>query len=410
VVATASAAWADPAEKLGQVSFANSCSEAVQPHLQRAVALLHSFWWSEGDKAFRDVLQRDPSCAIAGWGVAALAIGNPYASGATPDGAKKAQEAIDQARAIGAKSERERGYIEAVAAYYDKFAERPPPGCALRLPGRCVRGTGKTVSRRRDPDLLGNLPRFDPSRRPTRPWRGRCRAPRSSRSNSRSTRTIPGVAHYLIHAYDYPSVADKGLAAAMCLLRHRALGAARTAHALAHLHPRRAVAGIRQKPTAAPPPPPTGDAERSDRLHALDYLAYASLQLARDKDAAAALEEAKQVPGGRRDGAGERLFARGHPGALRDRARHVAGSGTARRSGQEQLPVHAGDALLRPRALGAARSGNPEAAEKDLVLLRELGDALKGREERLLGDRGRGAAPPRPRRGSLSPRVSGNRH
>src|SRR5438874_5209726 len=124
---TSAAAWSDTAEKLGTVSFENSCSAAVQPHLQRAVALLHSFWWSEGDKAFRDVLQRDPGCAIAGWGIAALTIGNPYASGSTPDGAKSAQEAIAQARAIGAKSERERGYIEAVAAYYDKFAERPHP-------------------------------------------------------------------------------------------------------------------------------------------------------------------------------------------------------------------------------------------------------------------------------------------
>src|SRR5947207_338556 len=112
VLAT-SGAVAAPAEKLGSVSFANSCSEAVQPHLQRAVALLHSFWWSEGDKAFRDVLQRDPPCAVAGWGIAAILIGNPYASGATPDGAKKAQEAIAQARGTGAKTERERGYIEA---------------------------------------------------------------------------------------------------------------------------------------------------------------------------------------------------------------------------------------------------------------------------------------------------------
>ena len=76
-VLTVSAARADSAEKLGTVSFANSCSAAVQPQLQRSVALLHSFWWGEGDKAFREVLQQDPGCAIAGWGIAALAIGNP---------------------------------------------------------------------------------------------------------------------------------------------------------------------------------------------------------------------------------------------------------------------------------------------------------------------------------------------
>src|SRR5258708_12167828 len=71
-------------EKLGAVSFANTCSEAVQPRLQRSVALLHSFWWSEGDKAFREVLVEDPSCAIAGWGIPALAIPNPSATRPPP--------------------------------------------------------------------------------------------------------------------------------------------------------------------------------------------------------------------------------------------------------------------------------------------------------------------------------------
>src|SRR6266436_6641808 len=106
---TMSTARADNAEKLGTVSFANSCSAAVQPQLQRSVALLHSFWWGEGDKAFRAVLAQDPGCAIATWGIAALAIGNPYATGATPEGAKRAQEAIAQGRAqIGRASCRER--------------------------------------------------------------------------------------------------------------------------------------------------------------------------------------------------------------------------------------------------------------------------------------------------------------
>jgi hypothetical protein len=57
-----SAANAAPAEKLGNISFANTCSEAVQPRLQRSAALLHSFWWSEGDTAFREVLVEDPIC------------------------------------------------------------------------------------------------------------------------------------------------------------------------------------------------------------------------------------------------------------------------------------------------------------------------------------------------------------
>src|SRR5580704_9567347 len=83
--AGADAAAADAApEQLGHVSFANSCAVAVQPGLQRAVALLHSFWWGEGAKAFRDVLAHDQGCAVATWGIAALAIGNPFGQGPGP--------------------------------------------------------------------------------------------------------------------------------------------------------------------------------------------------------------------------------------------------------------------------------------------------------------------------------------
>ena len=72
-------------EQLGKLSFANSCGPAVQASLTRGVALLHSFWFREGEKAFREVLERDPQCAIATWGIAAHVIGNPYAAGPTPE-------------------------------------------------------------------------------------------------------------------------------------------------------------------------------------------------------------------------------------------------------------------------------------------------------------------------------------
>ena len=103
----------------------------------------------------------------------------------------------------------------------------------------------------------------------------------------------PGVAHYLIHAYDYPSVADKGLAAAMCY-SDIAPSAPHALHMPSHIFTRvglwqESANTNRRAATAA-----TGEAERSDRLHALDYLVYASLQLARDKDATAGLEEANR--------------------------------------------------------------------------------------------------------------------
>ena len=120
------AASARAEEKLGTVSFDNSCAASVQGELQRAVALLHSFWWKEADDAFAAVLAHDPGCAIATWGIATVAIGNPFGVGAAPAAAQKAMAAIGQGRKIGAKTERERGYIDAIAAYYEHFDQQKP--------------------------------------------------------------------------------------------------------------------------------------------------------------------------------------------------------------------------------------------------------------------------------------------
>ena len=112
-------------EKLGNVNFPTSCDQKVQAEFDRAVAMLHSFWFQQGEKAFREVLERDPSCAIANWGIAAILIGNTFAGGATVEDARKAKEAIQRGRLIGAKTERERFYIEAISEYYDRFSDRP---------------------------------------------------------------------------------------------------------------------------------------------------------------------------------------------------------------------------------------------------------------------------------------------
>jgi hypothetical protein len=75
----------------------------VQPQFDRAVAMLHSFWFQQGEKAFREILESDPSCAIANWGIAAILIGNTFAGNASAQDAQKAKEAIQRARLTGAK-------------------------------------------------------------------------------------------------------------------------------------------------------------------------------------------------------------------------------------------------------------------------------------------------------------------
>src|SRR5262245_15595701 len=112
--------------QLGKVSFRTSCDPKVQADFDRAVAMLHSFWYSYGEKAFRDVLAKDPNCAIATWGIAAILMSNQLAgTGASPKGAEQARLVLEQGRKIGAKTQRERDYIEAVAAYYEDWGNRP---------------------------------------------------------------------------------------------------------------------------------------------------------------------------------------------------------------------------------------------------------------------------------------------
>jgi hypothetical protein len=372
--ATASTAWAQPAEKLGSVSFANSCSEAVQPHLQRAVAMLHSFWWGEGDKAFREVQQKDPGCAIAGWGIATLAIGNPYATGPSPERAKLAQEAIAQARAAGAKSERERGYIEAIAAYYDRFAERPHPA---RM--RSLADAFENLAKQYPDDetqvfsaiyLVSTQPPADKTF--ARALQGAAILDVQFKKHPNH----PGAAHYLIHAYDYPALADKGLPAAKGYA-DIAPSAPHALHMPSHIFTRvglwqeSASTNRRAADTAK------GEAERSDRLHALDYLIYASLQLARDRDAKAGVEEVRQMPAG--DGATPVGSAYSRAAAP---ARYAIERGmwqeAARLDDPEKgnLPYTSAMRYFA-RAIGAARSGNPAAAEKDLDQLRQIVETLK---------------------------------
>src|SRR5207244_590059 len=121
----ATAGAAQSGDRLGKVEFPNACSPAVQEKLLRGIAMLHSFYYSATQKAFEEVAAEDNACAIAAWSYASVLMLNPLAGiGASPKNAQLAQAAIDKGRQMGAKTERERDYLEAVAAYYEDFANR----------------------------------------------------------------------------------------------------------------------------------------------------------------------------------------------------------------------------------------------------------------------------------------------
>src|SRR5689334_15064353 len=118
---------ADEAAQLGNVHFATTCNEVAQRRFDRAMRYQHSFWYRAATEIFEESLKADPTCAIAEWGVALSLWNNPHNPPPVPNLAP-ALAAIEKAQAIGAKTERERMFIDALALLYkgyDKTEYRP---------------------------------------------------------------------------------------------------------------------------------------------------------------------------------------------------------------------------------------------------------------------------------------------
>jgi hypothetical protein len=361
-------------DQLGKVDFQNSCSPAVQEKFQRSVALLHSFRYVETERAFNEVLALDPSCAIATWGVAAILMSNPLAGiGPSPKWAERAQAAIEQGRKIGARTARERDYIEAVAAYWEDWAARPEPTRQLNR----ARAFQRLAARYPNDDeaqiffalyLAGTQSLADQT------YKTYLAAAEILEKQFAKHPDHPGVAHYLIHSYDAPPIAAKGLTAA----RRYASIAPAAPHALhmpSHIFTRVGSWAESAETNARSAEAAKRDKDFDEQLHAMDYMVYATLQLARDDDARRVVEDAASAAG-----VPTLRFAGPYAQAAMP-ARYAVERGDWKRAMTlEARPNQFAftTALTHfARALGAARSGDAGAAEKEVQELARLRDALK---------------------------------
>jgi hypothetical protein len=200
--------------RLGKISFPTSCEAKVQPALEKSVAMLHSFWYNAAEKGFSDVLAQDPSCTVTAWGYAAILMNNPLAgAGASPANAKKAQDAIDNARRNPPKTQRERDYVEAVAAYYEDWANRPEKARQLAR----ARAFESLAAKYPDDDearIFSALYVAGTQSQADQTFAAYLRAVAILEPMFAKYPEHPGVAHYLIHSYDAPPLAAKGLTAA----------------------------------------------------------------------------------------------------------------------------------------------------------------------------------------------------
>ena len=360
--------------QLGKVNFANSCDVKVQQELQRAVAMLHSFWFSAGEKTFRHVLDDDPSCGIATFGIAAILMNNPLAGqGASPKDAASAQAAIDQGRRVGANTQRERDYIEAAASYYADFAGKPE---RVRQAARAQAFEALAAKYPQDDEaqifaalyVAGTQSQADQS------YAAYLKAAAVLEKQFVKYPDHPGVAHYLIHSYDAPPIADKGLPAA-----RRYAGIAPDApHALhmpSHIFTRvgawsDSIVTNRRSADVAKKDP----ADAVNAYHAADYMVYAQLQLGRDQEARRVMEEFKSA-----EGAKIGQFA-GPYAAVAMPARMALERGDWAAAAQ-LAPLgttfpHCEAITSFSRALGAARLGNVAAAEQEAQRLETHHKAL----------------------------------
>jgi tetratricopeptide (TPR) repeat protein len=360
------------AGQVGTVSFPTSCDPAVQPAFDRAVAMLHSFWFSAGEQAFRDVLKADPQCAIATWGIASILMVNPLAGqGASPKGAEQAQVAIEEGRRIGAKTQRERDYIEAVAAYYKDFPSRPEKERQAAR-ARAYEALAARYPADDEAKIFSALYIAGTQAQSDQTYAAYLKAAAILEEQFRKHPDHPGVAHYLIHSYDAPPIAAQGVGAA----RKYAGLAPAAPHALhmpSHIFTRvgswqESVATNRRSMEVA-----AAGGDGDEAWHAVDYMVYAELQLARDGEARKVMDETRYLPG-----ASARFVAPYAMAAVPARYAVERGDWQA---AAKIAPIRSSYPFVEAityfaRSLGAARSGDMAAAKKDAEQLDAVHKAL----------------------------------
>ena len=272
-------------EVLGTVHFATTCSPAVAPHFDRAVALLHSFEFGASIRAFEQVLASDSTCAMAHWGIALSRWTNPMAAGNRPVALLKqgAASAASAARLGARASDRERGYIHAVAQLYDGFEQKDQRTRILAY----ERAMGELAARHpADTEAkIFHAIALTAAAPPTdKTYANQLKAGGILESLLAKLPNHPGLSHYIIHTYDYPALADKARAAAQ---RYAGIApsAAHALHMPSHTFTRVGMwqESINTNARSAKVALSTGSI--GEALHAADYAMYANLQLGREAEA-----------------------------------------------------------------------------------------------------------------------------
>ncbi len=368
--------------RLGRVQLENSCMPQVQDRFQEGMALLHSFWWNEAGRAFREVTEADPTCLLGYWGQAMTLKLNPF-GGAPPEAnLREGQAVLARAAAAPAGTPREREYLDALGAFYLDYQSTNHRSRMLTHEAR-----------------MRELAQQHPDDREATIFYALAAAANASTTDStftrqreigallqdmfRQTPDHPGLAHYIIHAYDSPALASLGLDAA----RQYAEIAPAAFHALhmpSHIFVRLGMWDETIESNLASAAASDRIEEGHDsagvhahRLHALDYVVYGYLQLGRDREARGVVKEVTTID---RVAPGEQPLISAYPLAAiparyaLERGDWAAAASLPVRSSPEFRPAEG--ITHYARGIGAARSGNPAAALDEARAMLALEESL----------------------------------
>lgn len=362
--------------KLGEVSFSTSCKPAVQADFNRAVALLHSFTYTPAHDAFRDVAQKDPACGMAYWGMAMTnfhQLWQPPIPPASSAARASAQHEIAEAQRIGASTERERGFIHAAAVIFADDATAP---YASRLATYEQEMAAVAAAHPRDVEAqvfyaLALLAGASPADKTHAKQK---KAAAILEPLYRTHLQHPGMAHYLIHAYDNAELAKRGVPMARAYSQI-APAAPHALHMPSHIFTRLGMWDDSIASNIASRDAARLSGDTGEQLHAMDYLVYAYLQAARDGDAAQVIQQLKSMPNLNTGDFKVGYSAVAMPIRYMVERHDWAGAAgvVPPTAGQPQVIAIA----VWAKGLGLARSGKPADARKQSDELQKLEDELQ---------------------------------
>ncbi len=361
--------------RFGKVHFSTSCNPAVQGQFEHAVAMLHSFFFPEHIKAFEAVVKADPQCAMAYWGLAVSQRPNPLVPPWPEQNLKRALDFIQQGKSV-AKTERERDWLDALEAVYKDYDKVPASTRSQRYE-QAMERLARKYPEDKEASIFYALALLEAVDHRDKTYARQIKAGAILEPLEREQPAHPGLAHYIIHTYDFEPLAQRGVAAAdkYAML---APSAPHAQHMPSHIYSilgrwedsirsnQGAVKASREYAAANAP-----GTTFSQEPHAQDFMAYAYLQLGRDREAKRIIGELRAVT----QFSGARIYGT-DTGAMAPASRYVLERAAWSEASTLAVPLNQytyAEAIPRfTRAVGAAKTGNLAVARDETERLQAL--------------------------------------